>query len=134
MVAAQGRDWTKLKAYERADALIAWIKETKAVVILDDAHKLTGRKLDIAIQVGREAGRFVVGAFAENSIPMSLRMLIERRDPQRVSLTSEAAYDVTSLAMWLFILAAVGAGAWQLAAVVGGMKVLAGGRRAARQS
>jgi hypothetical protein len=134
MVVAQGRDWMRMKAYERADALIAWIKETRAVVIMDDAHKLAGRKLDIAIQMGRESGRFVVGAFAENSIPMSLRMMIERRDPQRISLTSEAAYDVTNLAMWLAILTAIGAGAWQLAAVMGGMKVLAGGRRAARQT
>jgi hypothetical protein len=133
-VAGTGRDWSRLKAYERADALIAWVKDTKAVVIMDDAHKLAGRKLDIAIQLGRESGRFVVGAFAENSIPMSLRMLIERRDPQRISLTSEAAYDVTNLAMWLAILTALGAGAWQLAAVMGGMKVLAGGRRAARQA
>lgn len=134
MVTGTGRDWSRLKAYERADALIAWIKETRAVVIIDDANKLAGRKLDIAIQMGREAGRFVVGAFAENSIPMSLRMLIERRDPQRISLASEAAYDVTNLAMWLAILTAMSAGAWQLAAVMGGMKVLAGGRRAARQA
>lgn len=132
-VAGAGRDWSRLKAYERADALIAWIKETKAVVIMDDVHKLAGRKLDIAIQLGRECGRFIVGAFAENSIPMSLRMLIERRDPQRITLASDAAYDVTNLAMWLAILTALSAGAWQLAAVMGGMKVLAGGRRAARQ-
>lgn len=134
MVAKQGRDWARLKAYERADAMIAWVKLTKAVVIFDDANKLAGRKLDIALQLGRDAGRLVVGSFAENAIPMSLRMLIDRRDPQRIALASEAAYDVTNLAMWLAILTAVGAGAWQLAAIMGGMKVLAGGRRAARQA
>jgi hypothetical protein len=134
MVKNQGRDWAHLKAYERADALITWVKEKKAVVIMDDAHKLAGRKLDITIQLGRDAGRFVVGSFAENSIPMSLRMLIDKRDPQRIALTSEAAYDVTNLAMWLAVLAALGAGWWQLAAVMGGMKVLATGRAAAKQS
>jgi hypothetical protein len=134
MVKNQGRDWAHLKAYERADALITWVKEKKAVVIMDDAHKLAGRKLDITIQLGRDAGRFVVGSFAENSIPMSLRMLIDKRDPQRIALTSEAAYDVTNLAMWLAVLAAVGVGWWQLAAVMGGMKVLATGRAAAKQS
>ncbi len=131
---AKGKNWDKLKTYERIDALVDWVKSTRPVVLLDDAHKLAGRKLDIAIQLCREAGRLVVGAWAENNISMSLRMLIDKRDPQRVPLDSEAAYDVTQIAMWLMILAAMGAGWWQLAAVVGGMKVLAGGRRAARQT
>ena len=133
-VVSKGKSWDKLKTYERVDALVEWVKSTRAVVLLDDAHKLAGRKLDIAIQLCREAGRLVVGAWAENNISMSLRMLIDKRDPQRVPLESEAAYDVTQIAMWLMILAAMGAGWWQLAAVVGGMKVLAGGRRAARQT
>lgn len=131
---SKGKTWMKLKAYERVTALVEWIKSTRAVVLLDDAHKLAGRKLDIAMQLCREAGRLVVGAWAENSIAMSLRMLIDKRDPQRIELNSEAAYDVTALTMWMVILAAMGAGWWQLAAVVGGMKVLAGGRRAARQT
>lgn len=133
-VTAKGRDWAKLKSYERVDALINWIKAKKVLLLIDDAHKLAGRKLDIAIQACREAGRLIVGAFAENAIPMSLRLLIDKREPQRVGLASEAAYDVTNLAMWLAILAAVGAGWWQLAAAMGGMKVLAGGRRAAKQT
>lgn len=133
-VVSKGKSWDKLKAYERIDALIEWVKSTRAVVLLDDAHKLAGRKLDIAIHLCREAGRLVVGAWAENNISMSLRMLIDKRDPQRVPLDSEAAYDVTQLAMWLIILIATSAGWWQLAAAIGGMKVLAGGRRAARQT
>ena len=134
MVREEGKDWDKLKSYERVDALVRWVRKTRAVVLLDDAHKLAGRKLDIALQIARDAGRLITGAFAENSIPMSLRLLIDKREPQRVGLASDAAYDVTNLAMWLGILAAIGAGWWQLAAVMGGMKVLAGGRRAARQS
>lgn len=130
----KGRVWLKLKSYERIDLLLDWIKSNRVVVILDDAHKLAGRKLEIAIQACREAGRLIVGAFAENSIPMSLRLLIDKRDPQRVGLASEAAYDVTSLAMWLAILAAMSSGWWQLAAVLGGMKVLATGRSASKQS
>ena len=133
-VTAAGKDWAKLKAYERVDALVAWVKSAKAVVILDDTHKLSGRKLDITCQLGREAGVLVTGAFDENAIPMSLRMLIDKRNPQRISLSSDAAFDVTNLAMWMAILAAIGAGWWQLAMVMGGMKVLAGGRRAARQA
>lgn len=130
----QGKTWAKLRSYERLDMLIGWVKASKVVLILDDAHKLAGRKLDIAIQLCREAMRLVVGTFAEQATPMSLRMLIEARDPQKVMLKSEAAYDATALAIWLIILMALFAGWWQLAAVMGGMKVLAGGRRASKQT
>jgi hypothetical protein len=129
-----GHSWAKLRAFERVDMLIAWAADSKIVLILDDAHKLAGRKLDVAIQLCRAASRLVVGAFAEQTIPMTLRMLLDLRDPQRVPLKSEAAYDATSITLWLIILVAMLAGWWQLAAVVGGMKVLAGGRRSAKQT
>ena len=131
---AAGHSWPKLRAYERVDALLAWAEASKIVLILDDAHKLVGRKLDNAIRLCRAAGRLVVGAFAEQSIPMSMRMLLDVRDPQRVPLKSEAAYDATAITLWLIILIALFAGWWQLAAVVGGMMVLAGGRRASKQA
>lgn len=133
-VAATGRNWSRLRAYEKCDALVAWVKKNKVVLILDDTHKLAGRKLDIAIQLCRSAGILVTGTFAENSMPMSLRMLVDSRQPQRINLTSDAAYDVTALGIWLVIIVALGAGWWQLAAVMGGMRVLGGGRRAARQT
>lgn len=132
--AAKGAAWAKLRSYEKVEALLSWVRETKPVLLLDDAHKLAGRKLDIAIQLCREAGRLVVGTFAEQATPMSLRMLIDIRDPQKIQLKSEAAYDVTALALWLIILIALMAGWWQMAAVLGGMKVLSGGRRASRQA
>ena len=131
---AKGSTWARLRSYEKVEALLSWVRETKPVLLLDDAHKLAGRKLDIAIQLCREAGRLVVGTFAEQATPMSLRMLIDTRDPQKVMLKSDAAYDVTALALWLIILIALMAGWWQLAAVLGGMKVLSGGRRASRQA
>lgn len=131
---AKGAAWAKLRSYEKVEALLSWVRETKPVLLLDDAHKLAGRKLDIAIQLCREAGRLVVGTFAEQATPMSLRMLIDIRDPQKIQLKSEAAYDVTALALWLIILIALMAGWWQMAAVLGGMKVLSGGRRASRQA
>jgi len=108
--AAKGAAWARLRSYEKVEALLSWVRETKPVLLLDDAHKLAGRKLDIAIQLCREAGRLVVGTFAEQATPMSLRMLIDTRDPQKVMLKSDAAYDVTALVLWLLILIALMAG------------------------
>lgn len=131
---SKGLAWSKLKSYERVEALLDWFVEHKPVLLLDDAHRLTGRKLDIAINLCREASIVVVASFEEQATPMSLRMLLEKRNPQRITLKSEAAYDVTSVALWLVILTSLGAGWWQLAAAVGGMKVLGGGRRASKQN
>ena len=128
-----GKPWARLRAFERVDALVQWVHDRKAVLLLDDAHKLTGRKLDVVMQLCRECSRLVIGTWSEQSLPMSLRLLLDRRDPQRIHLQSEAAYDITNLAIWLLMIAALMVGWWQLAAVLAGMKVLAGGRRAARQ-
>jgi hypothetical protein len=129
-----GRTWAKLRSYERTDMLVEWIAEKKAVLLLDDAHKLAGRKLDLAVRMAAGSSVFVVGAFAAQAVPMSLRMLMDKRNPQRVALRGEAAYDVTSIALWLLLLITLAAGWWQLAAVIGGMKVLGGGRGAAKQT
>ena len=129
----QGKNWGKLQSFDRVAMLVEWVKSTKAVLILDDLQALASRKLDIVRQMVLLAGIVVSGTFAEQRIPITLRMAIEARNPQKVYLKSEAANDSTALVLWLIILVALFAGWWQLAAVVGGMKVLAGGRRAAKQ-
>lgn len=133
-VEKRGQVWNRLKTYERSDELIRWVTESKAIVMMDDAHKLAGRKLDVATRVATNANQLVVSCFDEQQIPISLRLLLVQRKPQRVLLESKAAYDATSMALWLSILIALMAGWWQLAGVLGGMKVLAGGKRAAKQS
>jgi len=130
---AQGKPWAKLQSFDRVDMLVAWVRQTKAVLIFDDLQLLASRKLDIVRRLVLEAGIVVSGTFAEQRIPITLRMAIEARNPQKIYLKSEAAYDTTSLVLWLVILICIAAGAWQLAAVVGGMKVLGSGRRAASQ-
>lgn len=132
--ASRGLVWSKLKSYERADELIRWVNESKAIVMMDDAHKLAGRKLDVATRVAGSSHQLVISCFDEQQIPISLRLLVVQRKPQRVLLESKAAYDATSMALWLAILVSLMAGWWQLAGVLGGMKVLAGGKRAAKQT
>lgn len=129
-----GQSWSKTKCWERSEWLLRWVQARHAVLLLDDAHLLAGRKLDIAQRLALVAGRVVAGASQESRIPINLRLALLRRDPVIEALKSEAAYDATAVFLWLMILAALGAGAWQLAAILGGMKVLGKGSRAARQS
>ena len=132
--AGRGLTWSKLAAYSRVDLLADYIREAKAVLLLDDCHKLTGRKLAVAVRCTDVAYLVVSSTTTEQATPITLRLLLDRRSPTRVDLSSEAAYDSTSVVMWLVILISLGAGAWQLAAVLGGLKFLAGGRGANKQS
>jgi hypothetical protein len=126
--------WNKLKAWERVDALPLYCEETGAVLFIDDAHKLEGRKLDTARRCLLASRLWVASAADEGRIPPSLRSVMLHREPQIFRLGSDVAYDVTPLAMWILIAVAIGMGAWELAAVLGGLKLLGSGRRAARQT
>lgn len=128
------RPWAKLRAFERTAELVAWVEQNKAVLILDDVHLLTGRKADVARQLMAVCSLIVYSASEPQRIPMSLRTLLQRREPQEVNLRSEAAYDASGVFFWFLILLAAAAGAWPVAGALGGLKVMAGGRRAARQN
>jgi hypothetical protein len=130
---AQGKAWAKLKSHERVEVLIDWVKETKPVLILDDCHKLAGKKLDLALQLVRTAGRVISSTFAEQRTAITLRMALDLRAPQKIQLASEAPYDYTNILMWLVVIISLLAGAWQLSAVLLSMKVLGRGKRASKQ-
>lgn len=134
MESTSNASWSKIKCWDRTEWLIKWVETNRAVVLIDDAHLLAGRKLDIAKRLALVAGRVVTGASQESRIPINLRMTLLARDPHIESLKSEAAYDMTNVFMWLVILCCLTAGAWQLAAVLGGMKMLGRGSRAAKQT
>lgn len=127
------RHWTKLKAYERQDHLANYLKETGAVLFIDDAHKMTGSKMKVAQNCLRASKIFVLTTADEGRIPPSFRKDVMFSEPQIFRLDSDVAYDATSVMMWLFILIAAGFGAYEVAAVLGGMKALSGGRRASKQ-
>ena len=124
--------WTKLKQWERAEILPIYIQETTAVVFIDDAHKLSGRKLQIARLCVLSAKVTVVTASEEQRIPPNLRGVLMRQEPQIFRLNSEVAYDATNIVMWFLIAGCVLMGAWEAALVLGGLKALGTGRRASR--
>ena len=108
-------------------------QDTGAVLFIDDAHKLAGRKLQIARECALVARIWVASSSEENRIAPNLRQVMMRRDPQMFFLDSEVAYDATTILMWIMIAISMGMGAWEIAIVLGGLKMLGSGRRAARQ-
>jgi hypothetical protein len=127
------RPWARLPAYAKSEALADYLTDTGAVLFIDDAHKLTGRKLQIARQCALAARIWVASATDENRIPPNLRAVLLLRDPQIIRLNSDVAYDATDILTWLVALLLLLAGAWQGSLAIAGFKALTHGARAARQ-
>lgn len=127
------RHWSKLKAHERTDALPLYLKETKAVLFVDDAHTLSGRKLKLVQECVRVAGVWVLTCSDEGRLSPGLRKDVLFAEPQIFRLDTDVAYDVTTVLMWIFIAIATGMGMYELAVVLGGLKMLTGGNRASKQ-
>ena len=128
------RHWTKLKAWERVDCVPEYLRETGAVLFVDDAHNLSGRKLKLAQDCVRASKVWVMSAADEGRIAPGLRKDVLAAEPQTFRLDSEVAYDATSIIMWILMLACLASGAYEVAAVLGGLKMLASGSRASKQN
>lgn len=124
--------WKSLKQHNRADALPDYCLDNKAVLFIDDAHKLTGRKLQLARQCAMNCRLWIVAASEEQRISPNLRSVLMRRKPQIFRLGTEVAYDATHTIMWFFVVTCLVVGWWEAGLVLGGLKALGSGRRAAR--
>lgn len=124
--------WCNLTQQYKLALLSEYILENKAIVFVDDAHKLTGRKAQIARECVMSANLWVITTIQENRLPPSLRAIVERRNPQRTKLVTDVSYDATGIFTWLLVLGALLIGWWEVSLVLGGLKLLGSGRRASR--
>ena len=125
-------EWKKLNQHQRAERISDYLADTKAVLYIDDAHKLTGRKCQIARQCMLNTKIWIMATSDENRLPPNIRTIVERREPQRTRLESQASYDSTVVFMWVLAAILAMAGAWEVAAVIASLNVLGSGRRSAR--
>jgi len=130
----EDRHWSKLKAWERQDALPLYLAEIGAVLFVDDAHNLSGRKLKIAQECVRSTKVWVMAAADEGRLSPGLRKDVLAVEPQTYRLDSEVAYDATTMVMWILIVSFTTMGYWELAMVLGGLKMFASGNRASKQN
>lgn len=128
------RTWKKLTAGERQRALADYLAETKAVLFIDDAHKLTGKKLLVVQDCVRAAGVWVLATQDEGRLSPGLRRDVLGADPQTFRLSTDVAYDHTTAFVWIIACLCMLAGFYELAGAMAGLKVLASGLRATKQS
>lgn len=125
--------FAKIPAWKRCEVIPKYLRATRAVLFVDDAHKLTGRKLIIAKQCIESAYRVVMACSDENRLSPSIRKPFLETKPQIIRLNSDVAYDATHVLAWLFVLLAMLAGAPEIAAAIGMFEIMKGGRRASKQ-
>jgi len=124
--------WSKLNLQLKADLLSDYLMETQSLLFIDDAHKLTGRKAQIARKCLMSAKLWLMACSEEGRLPPSIRPIVERREPQRINLESDVSYDTTKALVWFMVALCVVAGAWEAGAVIGGLQMLGSGRRSTR--
>lgn len=127
------KPWPKLKAWERQDKLAEYLADNKAILFIDNADKLSGRKQQIAKECLQAQRLSVIAVSEEQRLPASMRHLVLKRDPQIFRLGTDTAYDGTPALVYLIALLALGAGWWEISLVLGGLTALSTGRRASRQ-
>jgi hypothetical protein len=123
----------KLGAEDRIDALLDWAEQCRMVLIIDDAHALSGRKLELIVKLAQKARRVVMGAISEQALHPSLRTCLQRRAPQVLTFRSETPYDATVTLVCILLLMALAAGWYELAAALTTARALGHGPLASRQ-
>lgn len=130
--ANEGREFKKLRQHERIENLIHYVKHHNTVLIIDDANKLTNRKLDIVKRCIEHCRLFVIATSDEQRLATSLRTVVMNSNIEHIKLDTRASYDVTGIVIWLIVAACAVGGWYELAFIMGGAKALASGRRATR--
>ncbi len=130
---AQGMALKSLTVEDKLDALLVWAQRQKLVLVIDDAHALSGRKLDLTVRLVKFVRVVLLGAQSEQALSPSLRVCLQRRAPQVISMRSEAPYDATVSLMWVMLLLVMAAGWWELAAALSSARALGYGPLAIRQ-
>lgn len=128
------RPWSKLRPWERTAALPLYLRETGAVLFVDDAHAVSTetKKAKVLQSCIRAAGVWVMATQDEGRLFPSLRTEVKNIDPQRFHLSTETSYDGTAVFMYFLMALCLLSGAYEAAIAIGGLKFLASGRRATK--
>jgi hypothetical protein len=131
--ANEGREFKNLRQHERIENLILYVKHNNTILVIDDANRLTNRKLEIAKRCIEHCKQFVIATNEEQKLATSLRTVVMNSNLEHIKLDTNASYDVTGIFVWLIVAAAAVGGWYELAFIMGGLKALSTGRGATRK-
>lgn len=106
------------KQYIKMHALAE--KAKKCVVIIDDADKLTGKKLELAKDLIKNCKRFVLTTQSEQTLNKTLYRIIKskRNKTNYIQLSSKAALDASNMLFLGFVIILLVSGAHEIAIII----------------
>ena len=78
----QRSDWSSVKQSKRIALMATYLKNTGAVLLIDDAHKLSGPPLRVALKCVQAAQIWLVAAYKTQHISPTLLAALTHREPQ----------------------------------------------------
>jgi len=113
-----------LKQWQKVKELEKFCKDNKPIVFIDNCHKLTGRKLDIAKNCSFKNIVYAT-AIAENKIPPTIRQIITHNG-ERFNLGTSASFDGTLGLIIILSLLAFMFGYSEIGVLIGVLAMLRG--------
>ena len=106
------------KQYIKMQALAE--KAKKCVVMIDDADKLTGKKLELTKDLIKNSKQFILTTKDENSLNKTLLRIIKskRNKTSYIQLSSKAALDASNILFMGFVIIVLVSGAHEMAIIV----------------
>lgn len=128
-------EWNKLPNHRKNKAMLDYVSQNWTVVFIDNIDRLSGKKLDFVKEILKELKSkiWVCTATAENRINPSLRNFITKSKPQTFTLNSPVSYDATNALTAILCVVLTFIGWWQVAAALGGMRMLGRGMFSTKQ-
>lgn len=128
------KDFKKVKQYEKLALVRDYLKETRALLFVDDAHKFVGKKIQYFKDYFNVASRVLMSCESESRLPESIRLMVMRTTPDIHRFNTDVSYDMTHVLMWFLLVLLLLAGQYEIALLLGGLKMLASGRGAVKQT
>lgn len=116
---------------ERIEAIKEWLKG--GVLLIDDVHRATGRKVDYLSELISVSKTIVVSTTSHHKIHPKLRGQIDVRKPVIHDLYSQSTYDATTWAVWIMVVIMMVAGAPEGAVLLGGASLMRSGAKSRNQ-
>jgi len=128
------KDFKKVKQYEKLSLIRDYLKETRALLFVDDAHKFVGKKIQYFKDYFNVSSRVLMSCESESRLPESIRLTVMRTNPTIHRFNTDVSYDMTHVMMWFLLIGLLLAGQYEIALLLGGLKMLASGRGATKQT
>lgn len=131
---ATEKDFKRVKQYQKLALIRDYLKETRALLFVDDAHKFVGKKIQLFKDYFSVASRVLMSCESEQRLPESIRLMVMRASPDIHRFNTDVSYDMTHVVMWFLLFLLLLAGQYEIALLLGGLKMLANGRGATKQT